>query len=161
MTVHVVGHPVLLDAAVVGGLVVLVGIVARFEGPVAAAATPAATDGGAAWYDDGVALAREVQTVARDHDPPADFDRVQRDLLPLASRLKGHARTAARPVEGEHAMALHELGVACTDIAVGHSPVDASRTGVFLEDKLDALEEQAAAAEDVLAATAPTTESTR
>lgn len=90
------------------------------------------------WHDEASSLAREVQEVA-DASPPIDRERVQRAVLPLSYRLEGHARDAPREVDEEVIRGLYELGAACYELGMEHRRLEATRTGVFFEDKLDDL----------------------
>lgn len=99
----------------------------------------------AEWRREAAGLAREVQQVCEPsvaHDEAAD---VGRRFLPLASRLRSHARAAPSGVDGRHVEALHDLGTACHTLGVEYAPSRAARTGVFLADRIERLDADAAA----------------
>lgn len=93
-----------------------------------------------AWNEEATSLAREVQRTADDTNVPIDYDRLQRQLVPLASRLKGHARSAPRTVNERVTMELHELGMNCYKVGMEHSTIQGAQSGDFLEDRLDDLQ---------------------
>jgi len=97
------------------------------------------------WGDGARDLAREVREAASTAGRPADPDRVARRLLPLSSRIQGHVRAAPAAVEEGTYRGLFELGVACQRVALEHRPVGTSPDGVFLEDRLETLGNDAAA----------------
>lgn len=101
----------------------------------------------AAWHEGAGELAREVQSAATAVERPVDPDRVSRRLLPLSSRIQGHVRAAPASVETAVYRGLFELGVACQRVALEHRPVGTSPDGVFLEDRLASLADEAAALE--------------
>lgn len=92
-----------------------------------------------AWFDEAISLAREVQETAGNVEEPVDHDRLQRDILPLASRLRGHARAAPTAVDARIPRQLHALSVDCYALGMEHTTRRAARTGVFIEEELDAL----------------------
>lgn len=98
------------------------------------------------WYDTTVTLCREVRTMAAE-ETQRSRDDLQRELLPLASRLKGHARAAPPDANNQVVRGLFDLGTDCYALSMEHTRLDAARSGVFLEDKVQNLEEQAAAVE--------------
>lgn len=95
------------------------------------------------WCEEATSLAREIQQTAEISEPLVDHDRVQRRLLPLSGRLKGHARAAPIEVEVTLVNDLHELGINCYIVGMEHTTFEAARTGVFLEDKLNELKTSA------------------
>ncbi len=110
-----------------------------------------ATDGGEGvsdpvedWHSEAVALAQTVQKVAGASTGVADHDRIQRRVIPLAERIKGHARSAPSGVEERLVGDLHDLGVACYKLGMEHTVREAARTGEFLEERLDELGSTAA-----------------
>ncbi len=99
----------------------------------------AASDPVEDWHREAVALAQTVQKVAKASASVADHDRIQRRVIPLAERIKGHARSAPSGVEDRLVGDLHDLGVACYKIGMEHTVWEAARTGEFLEERLDEL----------------------
>lgn len=95
------------------------------------------------WYVEAMALAREVQRTADVSNTRDDHDRIQRQLVPLANRLKGHSRSAPKEVDEQIVRQLHDLGVDCYMVGMEHSAIKAAQTGVFLEEKLDDIRESA------------------
>lgn len=96
------------------------------------------------WRREAAGLAREVQQACEApavHDVDAE---VGRRFLPLASRLRSHARAAPTDVDGRHVEQLHELGTACHTLGVEYAPSTAARTGVFLADRIERLDADAA-----------------
>lgn len=89
-------------------------------------------------------LACEVHRIATSIDRPPDHDRVARRLLPLAGRIRAHVRNAPHSVEEPVYRDLFALGVTCQRIGLEHRP-QTSASGPFLEDRLEVLEEAAAA----------------
>lgn len=100
-----------------------------------------------AWHEGARDLAGEVRRAASSVDRPADRDRISRRLLPLSGRIQGHVRAAPGSVEAAAYRGLFELGVACQRVALEHRPIGTSLDGVFLEDRLEALADEAAALE--------------
>ena len=96
------------------------------------------TDGD--WRGEALALAGEARRTAARFDDPADPDRVARDLLPLAARIRRHERAAPAPGDREVCRLLFDLGVACQRVAVEHRPVGGPAGGyAYLEDRLEGL----------------------
>lgn len=105
---------------------------------------PAAASTGEDWRAGALDLAREVQRATVAAERPVDYDRVSRQLLPLAGRIQRHVRAAPPGVEEPVYRGLFELGVACQRVAVEHrSPPRVG--GPFLEDRLESLRADAAA----------------
>lgn len=100
------------------------------------------------WQERTAELAGEVRRTADATDGVADPDRVARRLLPLAGRIKSHVREAPPSVDERAYRELFELGVSCQRLAIEHRPGTARRSGVFLEDRLDALRDAAATLEE-------------
>lgn len=97
------------------------------------------------WYAEAASLAREVERTATEADPPADPDRVARRLLPLSGRIRRHVRTAPRGIDAAVNRELFELGVTCQRIATEHRRLDALQRGLLVEERLEALGEDAVA----------------
>lgn len=95
-----------------------------------------------AWEAEAESLAREVQAIAA-ADGAIDPDAVRSRLVPLSAKLRGHARSAPTAVDDGAIELAEELGRQCYTVGMGHSLERAARTGVFLPDRLDALEETA------------------
>ena len=106
-------------------------------------------DPAAAWREEATALVREVREVAT-RPGPVDQDALDRQVLPLAYRLRGHARGAPPGVDDGLTADLFALGTACYRIGMDHSPQRAARTGVFVEDLLADLADDAADLERAL-----------
>ncbi|MDY6765677.1 MAG: hypothetical protein SV377_08405 [Halobacteria archaeon] len=96
-----------------------------------------------AWYEKAVSLAKEVQTVSENKEMPVDRNRVQRRVLPLSNRLKGHARDAPRRADQTIVKRVHDVGVRCQRIGLGHPTQETVHTEVFIEEKLERLTEEA------------------
>lgn len=106
------------------------------------------------WRREAATLAREVRQACEpsiDHDADAE---VGRRFLPLASRLRNHARSAPAGVDGRHVEQLHDLGTACHTLGVEYAPSRAARTGVFLADRIEGLDADAASFLEALPETA-------
>lgn len=95
------------------------------------------------WYKQAASLAREVQRTAESPEGPVDLDRMQRQVIPLSGRIQGHTRAAPAGVEERLVQDLYDLGVECYKVGMEHTTREAARTGVFLEDKLEELREDA------------------
>lgn len=98
------------------------------------------------WYETTASLCREVRAIAAE-ETQRSRDDLQRELLPLASRLKGHARAAPAEVNDELVRDLFDLATDCYALSMEHTRLDAARSGDFLEDEVEKLEAQAAAVE--------------
>lgn len=92
------------------------------------------------WYEEALSLLREIQRAVIRSEPLDQSDTIQRDLLPLSSRLQSHARTAPAGVDPELQGDLYNLGVDCYKVGMEHTTGQAASTGVLLEDKLDRLQ---------------------
>ncbi|MFB6354088.1 MAG: hypothetical protein ABEJ92_08390 [Halobacteriales archaeon] len=122
-----------LNALVVAGLLVAVVIAAR----------RLETDEPAGrWAVEAAALARAVRETAG-HDGPVDHDRLQREVLPLAARLRGHARAAPPAADPRAVRSLRELADDCYALGMEHTTRRAARTGVFVEEQLEGLADDA------------------
>ena len=125
----------------------LVGFVYRrwFGGALAALGDPAGADG-ETWYEGTGALAAEVRRTAADLDG-ASYERVRRRFVPLSSRLRRQARVAPADAEDALLVEVTALAIDCQALGMEHSRTEAVRTGIFLEDRLAAVEREAAALE--------------
>ncbi len=90
------------------------------------------------WYDEAVDILQEVTRVADGSDPGDDREAICHRILPLSTRLKGHARAAPACVENGVPARLHELGTDCYRLGMEHSPVGMQPEIVF-EDELNRL----------------------
>lgn len=106
-----------------------------------------------AWCEGARDLAHEVRETVSSVERPAEPDQVSRRLLPLSARIQGHVRAAPAAVEQGTYRDLYELGVTCQRVALEHRPVGTSPDGVFLEARLEALDDAAAALASGVAAT--------
>lgn len=105
-----------------------------------------AGDEAAEWYDRAAELTRDVGRAAESVERPADPDRAARRLLPLSGRLRRHVREAPAGVDGEVHRGLFELATRCQQVAFEHRPAGRG-TGPFLEDRLEALADDASTLE--------------
>lgn len=97
------------------------------------------------WRQEAAGLVSEVREACESRTMHAEDTEVGRRFLPLASRLRSHARAAPAGVDGRRVEQLHELGTACHTLGVEYSPSRAARTGVFLADRIERLDADAAA----------------
>lgn len=95
------------------------------------------------WHAEAASLAMEVRAAAEALESGSED--VSRRLLPLATRLRSHARSAPPGADGYLVKRLHDLGTRCYEIGMEHTTDRAVRTGVFLEDRLERLDDDAAA----------------
>lgn len=144
---HIVPGPWLL--AVLNGVVLAVVLVV--VGHMLVEGSLGAVDADASWTDEAAELAREIQRAAEPEGTPVDPDRVSRQLLPLAGRIQGHVHAAPASADAGLYRRLFELGLDCQRVAAGQSPHGGLTNGVFLEDRLDSLREEAAAVESAAA----------
>lgn len=100
----------------------------------------------AEWYEGAAALTRDVQRTVEEVGRPADPDRAARRLLPLSGRLRRHVREAPRGVDPGIHRDLFQLATRCQQAALEHRPVGVGG-GPFLEERLEALAEDAGAVE--------------
>lgn len=110
------------------------------------------------WRDEAVALAGEVQQAVETTDGVANRAGFRRTVVPLAGRIRSHARRAPDGVEPALVRRVFDLGVACYAIGMEHTTREAVRTGEFIPEKLDALRDRAAAVERAAAPPARTTD---
>lgn len=104
------------------------------------------------WYREAMTLSRDVQAVTQDWGRGKDAERVQRRLMVVSERLRGHARTAPEGVNGRLVREVYDLGVGCYRIGMEHTTPGTARSGQFLEDELDDLEGRAKRLEDSVCA---------
>lgn len=98
------------------------------------------------WYEGAESLAREVARTAT-AERPVDPDRITRQLLPLSSRIEGHARGAPEAVGAESIERLYHLASRCRRIGMGRFTRPKIQAETFLEDELDDLAASAREAE--------------
>lgn len=106
-----------------------------------------------AWIVEAVSLVHQVEYVADQSEGPADQDQLRRQLLPLASRIRGHVRGAPQGTEQRILRQFHDLGRACYTLSMEHTKVEAIESGVFLEEKLRELRVDAQRVEETLLST--------
>ena len=104
-----------------------------------------------AWALEARALVREVERIADQSGQPVDHDQLCRQLLPLATRIRGHIRTAPCEVDSHTLMNLYDLCQACHRISMDHTNVATLERGVFIEEKVAELRSEAETAEAVIA----------
>lgn len=102
------------------------------------------------WRQEALSLTHEVQQVAASSNRVVDPDPVRRQLLPLASRIESHVRTAPAGVDSRLLREFYDLGQDCYSISMEHVESDALESGVFFEDKLAAIQSIAANAETTI-----------
>lgn len=104
-----------------------------------------------AWSVEARALVCEVERIADQSGQPADPDELCRQLLPLATRIRSHIRTAPREIDSHTLMNLHDLGQACHRISMDYTNVETLERGVFIEEKVADLRSEAETVEVVIA----------
>lgn len=70
------------------------------------------------WRTHATALARRLNGVLADRDPPHDAEDVARSVLPLVGQFEHLARSAPPAVDASLAARLHRLGVACRRLGI-------------------------------------------
>lgn len=129
---------ILNSALVVGGLV-LVWLWFRWS-----ADSSGRTDRVSEWHEETSILAGTVATAAEEARDSAE---VGKQFVPLASKLKRHAREAPRGVDESVRREVFDLAIDCQQLGLEH----AGRTGVeryaFLEDRLGEIRDRATALE--------------
>jgi hypothetical protein len=130
------------ELALAGVLSLVVGLVGFVYLRFVAVDSPA-DDAGSSWHDRTETLASEVRRAASDLGGAPRHDSAQRRVVPLASRLKRQARTAPADVDEDVLVGLNALAVDCQRLGMEYSRAEAARTGVFLEDRLTRLRDDA------------------
>lgn len=102
------------------------------------------------WIAEAVSLVHQVEYVADQPEGPANQDQLRRQLLPLASQIRGHVRGAPKGTEQLILREFHDLGRECYTLSMEHTKVDAIESGVFLEEKLRELRVDAQRVEETL-----------
>ncbi|SFK89001.1 hypothetical protein SAMN04487950_1672 [Halogranum rubrum] len=109
-----VGLTLLFQAALLGVVATAIFVVGTVLAPPKWVDSP---DGASRWVEEARLVVRETQQVLDDGESRS-YDRLQRRLLPLSSRLDRHAEIAPPAVDDRLVVGLTELGYGCRAVGM-------------------------------------------
>ena len=138
----VTGSP--LTIVLLNGSFLLVGLVVVWLVVRSTSEANHRTDGVTDWYEQTCVLAGKVATAA---EAGRGTGEVGKQLVPLSSKLKRHAREAPSAVDRTVLQQVFDLAMDCQKLGFEHTRTTGIEQGVFVEDRLASVRERAVSLE--------------